>query len=86
MNKSYWMFNCREIATLISQSMDQDLTLCQRMGISFHLMMCSMCSTNKRQLNQLRHILRHHGFPETPLPQEARIRLKKLITEYNQDE
>lgn len=81
MNKTYWLFNCRNIATLISQAMDGELTFLQRLGVRFHLMMCPLCSTNQQQLLQLRAMLRQHDFPATPLPPEAKLRIKEMIKE-----
>ncbi|HKJ97534.1 MAG TPA: hypothetical protein VJ959_01300 [Desulfotignum sp.] len=38
------------MAMLISRSMDEKMPLRIRMGIRFHLMMCSLCRNYKKQL------------------------------------
>lgn len=47
----HWLFNCKDISHLVSQSMDEDLPLHRRAGIKFHLMMCRYCARYARQLD-----------------------------------
>jgi len=49
-----WMFNCKKVTQLLSESLDRNLPLYQRMGMRIHLMMCKFCSRYKEQLLFLR--------------------------------
>lgn len=84
-----WMFNCREIARLVSQSMDQKLTPGKRMGVSFHLLMCRHCSRYSRQLHLMRRLLRRQASADqsvsrTILDEQAKERLRQLIRQSDQ--
>ena len=48
------MFNCKKVTQLLSESLDRNLPLYQRMGMRIHLMMCKFCSRYKEQLLFLR--------------------------------
>lgn len=50
----HWMFNCKKVTQLLSESLDRNLPLYQRMGMRIHLMMCKFCSRYKEQLLFLR--------------------------------
>jgi hypothetical protein len=50
----YWMFNCKKVTQLLSEALDRNLPLYQRMGMRIHLMMCKFCSRYKEQLLFLR--------------------------------
>ncbi|MFZ0481850.1 MAG: zf-HC2 domain-containing protein [Desulfobacterales bacterium] len=50
----HWMFNCKKVTQLLSESLDRNLPLYERMGIRIHLMMCKFCSRYKEQLLFLR--------------------------------
>ncbi len=50
----HWLFNCRDISHLVSQSMDEQLSLHRRAGIKFHLMMCRYCTRYAKQLSVIR--------------------------------
>lgn len=52
------MLNCRQATALMSQRMDRDLPLNQRIGLRFHLMMCSGCRNYNRQMQFLRQACR----------------------------
>ncbi len=47
---NHWVFRCKDITALISQSMDAELPFKIRLGIRFHLMMCRLCLRYKKQL------------------------------------
>ena len=44
------MLNCREVIQFASESLDRKLTLKERIGLRFHLMMCKLCARYVRQL------------------------------------
>ena len=50
----HWMFNCKKVTQLLSEALDRNLPLYQRMGMRIHLMMCKFCSRYKEQLLFLR--------------------------------
>jgi hypothetical protein len=50
----HWMFNCKKVTHLVSESLDRKLPLYQRMGMRIHLMMCKFCSRYQEQLLFLR--------------------------------
>jgi predicted anti-sigma-YlaC factor YlaD len=53
-----WMMKCEELSRLVSQALDRTLPLHQRLGIRMHLMMCSLCTQNFRQLLALRQTMK----------------------------
>ncbi len=75
------MLTCKEVSTLVSESLDHPLPLRQRMGVQFHLMMCSLCRTYKKQTLQLRDAMRAyaHREPTEHLSTEARQRIKDAL-------
>ena len=48
------MLNCKQATALMSQRMDKDLGLRQKMGLQMHLMMCSGCRNFRKQMEFLR--------------------------------
>jgi hypothetical protein len=55
------MLNCKQASHLLSQSMEQRLSLRQRLGLRLHLMMCHACTQFSRQLGVLRAALAQLG-------------------------
>jgi len=83
----HWMFNCKEVTRMVSESLDRALPFYQRMGIRIHLMMCKFCTRYRRQLLILSEAIRLKPIQgeeiELPisLPPEAKLRLKRLLVE-----
>ncbi|HIP38965.1 MAG TPA: zf-HC2 domain-containing protein [Desulfocapsa sulfexigens] len=81
----HWLFSCKKITALISLSMDKELSLYQRMGIRFHLMMCVLCRRYRKQLFFIRSILDHDDSADDQpckiLPDDAHRRIKKKLDE-----
>ncbi len=81
------MLRCREISKLVSDSMEWDLPLRQRLQVRVHLMMCRFCSGFARQIQLLRRAAREYSerlgpdesSPEARLPDEARARIKAAL-------
>jgi hypothetical protein len=82
---SHWMFSCKEVSQRISESMDRDLPLHQRMFIRIHTMMCTFCHRFRKQVLLLRQMGR---FPQSlgeaaglalTLSDEARDRIKSTL-------
>jgi hypothetical protein len=44
------IFSCKDTVRLVSRSLDDGLTLGQRLAVRVHLLGCSMCSRFRRQL------------------------------------
>jgi hypothetical protein len=51
---------CKEASRLISQSMDQKLTLAQRAALRMHLSACEACTRFGAHLNSLRAAMRKY--------------------------
>lgn len=48
------MLNCKQAAVLMSQGMDKELGMMQKMNLRVHLMMCSGCRNFGKQMEFLR--------------------------------
>ena len=83
----HWMFNCRKVSQLISESMDRKLPIHLRMGLWVHLFMCKLCSRYKKQLQILRETVRLYAMgdetmaPSASLKAAARERIKKALSQ-----
>lgn len=80
------MLSCEEVTRLVSESLDRELSLRQRVSIKMHLMMCRLCSRYKKQLAGLREAFRLHALREedmdiyrASLSSEARERIKQAL-------
>jgi len=81
----HWIFSCKKITSMISESMDRKLPLSRRMGIRFHLMMCLLCRRYEQQLFFIRSVLRRDqetdDVSSQTLPDDARQRIEKKLTD-----
>jgi predicted anti-sigma-YlaC factor YlaD len=50
------MNSCRKMTELMSQQLDRPLSVSERIGLRFHLMMCRGCRNFSRNMAQLRQI------------------------------
>ena len=48
------MLSCKETSELLSRAQDERLSFPERMGLRFHLMMCSLCRGYEKQLRFIR--------------------------------
>jgi hypothetical protein len=84
---NHWMFKCKEVTRMISESMDKTLPLHHRIMIRMHLVMCKYCSRFKRQLLIIRAACRHLTQPlekidpAVTLPMDARRRINAALIE-----
>ena len=84
----HWMFNCREVTRLVSESLDRELPLYQRIGLRIHLLMCKFCGRYRKQLLILRETIRSHAMYDeeadssVSLTPESRKRMKEALTEH----
>jgi hypothetical protein len=84
-----WMFNCRQIARLVSESMDRKLSPGRRLGMRFHLLMCRYCGRYNKQLYFLRRLIHSRAsadaeYSSTAMDEQAKERLRQLINKKNQ--
>ncbi len=81
----HWMFNCKEMTRVVSESLDRDLRLFERIGLRMHMSMCRRCPRFKDQLLAIREILRLYAAgederePSHTLSPEARDRIKQSL-------
>lgn len=80
------MLSCEEVTQLVSESLDRELSLRQRVSTKMHLMMCRLCSRYNKQLAGLREAFRLHAVREedieiypASLSSEARQRIKQAL-------
>ncbi len=48
------MLSCKETTKLVSENLDRDLSLRERIALKMHLSICSACRNLKQQMNVLR--------------------------------
>jgi hypothetical protein len=80
------MLSCKEVTQLVSESLDRDLHIHQRMAMWIHIFMCKYCSRYRRQLMKLRDVIGRHSlhsedieFDGACLSPEARKRIKQSL-------
>jgi len=79
--------HCKNIAPLVSQSMDRRLSTTERWKIKFHLALCEFCRQIRypEQLETIRNLAKSLNkenpeiFNESQLPSSAKERMKKLL-------
>ena len=70
---SHWMFNCREVTRLVSESLDRKMTLGERIGIKMHLWMCKLCPEVMKQMLFIRESMQLISIQEDPLSAEVSL-------------
>ncbi len=81
----HWMFSCKDVSQLVSESMDRALPFYQRVLVWMHLLMCKYCSRCRDQFETIRAAGRHeelHGKDlddSRALSNDGRQRLKKFL-------
>jgi len=82
---SHWMFNCKKISAMVSESMDRKFPLHHRIMITVHLLMCRYCHRFKKQLVILRNAVSLEDIHEADvgsspaLSKETRARIKQAM-------
>ena len=81
------MLSCRDVSRLVSDAMEQQLPLGQRMALRVHLWMCKACAAYEQQIVALRRLTRGYaehsareqrdGVPA--MPPQTRQRLRDTI-------
>jgi hypothetical protein len=83
---------CKELAPRMSATLDQTLSLRERIELKLHLMICEWCARYQQQLHLLREASRHYSAPpedgppaaSPALSAEARERLKRALSRQDQ--
>jgi hypothetical protein len=76
--------SCKEAARLQSAALDRKLTLLERFGLRFHLLLCKWCRRYGKQITFLRSAAQHSAehnqcSPPQTLSPEARERIKQSL-------
>jgi len=54
------MLSCKEATQLVSEGLDRELPLWQRLGLRLHVVMCRGCSRFARQITALNRVVADH--------------------------
>lgn len=60
----HWMYSCKEVSEIVSESMDRALPFYQRALMRMHLLICKYCSRCREQFETIRAASRYeelHG-------------------------
>ncbi len=81
----HWMFNCKAVTQIVSESMDRVLPIHRQVLIRMHLLMCKYCARFSRQLLLIREVCRSEEMmpgesdDTLVLPKEACERIKQSL-------
>ncbi len=82
------MISCRDVSALVSRSLDESLTVRERMKIRLHLMFCEACSRFERQVRFMDRAMRDYARKDPEgdgagptLSEEARERIRTALRE-----
>lgn len=77
------LFSCKHASLLVSESMDHQLVLRDRMTRSLHLLMCSHCRRFQAQMHEISEMIRSVGhvesLTESNLSNESRARIRMSL-------
>jgi len=88
---SHWMFNCKEVSKMVSESMDRKFPLHHRILVTVHLFMCRYCNRFKKQLLILRNAVECEDIHEEDLgrsptlSKETHERIKQAMRDLTSD-
>ncbi len=83
------MLSCKQISQLVSDSFERELGFWERAQLKLHVLMCKMCAGHKRDLEQLREMIKSKLNSDVDaegserLAPEARERIRKVIDSLN---
>jgi hypothetical protein len=67
----HWIFNCREVTRLVSESLDRKLSLSQRIEMRIHFLMCKLCPEAKWQMLFIREAMRRFSLENVTLDSDG---------------
>ena len=75
------MLSCKHASRLLSASLDRDLSLIERIMLTSHLALCSVCRRFRVQVNFLQSLGREQadGRSNGAMPPEAKDRIQKSV-------
>lgn len=85
------MLTCKQASQLVSENQERTLTRRERWGLKLHLWICISCRRFNRQIALMRRALRRLSQSDVAdetgpeLPPEARQRIRRNLTEHNDD-
>ena len=71
------MPDCKEVAELVSFSLDETLPLKKRIGLKMHIMFCKFCHRNYKQLHLIRKLIRERLSSTDTLETDSKSRLSE---------
>lgn len=76
-----WMLHCDKVSKFVSESMDRELSLLEKIGVRVHLLMCGHCARFAKQLKLVRNTIRKesNNYPRVKLDGDAKIKMKKRL-------
>ncbi|MDX1914835.1 MAG: zf-HC2 domain-containing protein [Methylophilus sp.] len=83
------MLNCKQTSQLVSQSLDRNLTLRERLAVRLHLFICKYCRRFQRQLLAMRKSFKRmseaiENDSSIQLPPETKARISATIESTHQ--
>jgi len=81
----HWMYSCKDVSQLISESMDRTLPFYQRVLMRLHLIICKYCARCREHLKAIRAASSHeelHGSEldaSRGLSNDGKERLKEFL-------
>jgi predicted anti-sigma-YlaC factor YlaD len=77
------MLTCQELTELVTDYLEGDLSLGERLRFHLHLGMCRHC---RRYLRQMRQVVRTLGaLPDEPMPPEVEAELRTRFRHWHRD-
>jgi len=79
-----WMLHCDKVSKFVSESMDRELSLVEKVGVRVHLLMCRHCARFARQLEHMRSAIRKESknYPQLKLDEDAKMKMKKQLDQH----
>ena len=87
----HWMYSCKDVSQLLSESMDRSLPFYQRVLMRLHLLMCKYCTRCKQHFEALRAASRQEDLygneldASRALSNDGKERLKKFLKNHLSD-
>lgn len=79
--KQHVALTCKQATLLASHSMDERLTLHERLILRWHLLICQNCTNYFSQIKLIRKIIRHRQKSTTHLSDVARQRIAQALSD-----